>query len=73
MGVMKMICHIFAVLCIVPSARAVEPPANTWAKAEIDFRTTLEDYLGEEKGRWVTTDGFSDNVYCRLSENHGMR
>ena len=63
MGIMKMSCHIFAVLCIVPSARAVEPPVNIWAKAEIDFRTTLEDYLGEEKGRWVTTDGFSDNVY----------
>ncbi len=42
-------------------------PDNTWVKVDIDFDKTLKDYLGDTKGRWSTTDGYSDNVFHSIN------
>ena len=44
---------------------AADPlPANTWTKISVDWQSALPPELPD--ARWVTTDGYSDNVYrCR--------
>jgi hypothetical protein len=69
MAEMKTIWSVILVLCIALWARAAELPANTWVRTSIDFDKTLKEYLGEKKGRWVTTDGYSDNVYRARTGN----
>jgi hypothetical protein len=36
-------------------------PPNTWVRAEIDWKAALPKDMGAV--RWVTTDGYSDNLY----------
>jgi len=68
-NIMKLTGIMLAVLWVASSAGAAEPRDNTWTRARVDFDKTLKTYLGDKKGRWSTTDGYSDNVYRSATGN----
>ncbi|MHC4914241.1 MAG: hypothetical protein ACYTGB_02015 [Planctomycetota bacterium] len=66
---MRKLALIVVAVCIPLGAAGGELPANRWVKVNIDFKKTLTDFLAGRKGRWSTTDGYSDNVYRSKTGN----
>ena len=59
-------CLVLFALGAVPAYAGEENPSveikpNTWVKAAIDWKAALPTDIPD--ARWVTTDGYSDNLY----------